>query len=109
MSTLRDKLVDMLNQGTVCKYMFDADSLTITEEETIKFVVEMYGFQYKLVHRHGGENQGLDYYQVYEFTDEKSGFKQLVKFIGVYHSYIGAEYIGYDFVEAKEKKVIVYE
>lgn len=109
MSTLKDKLTVLLKDESICKYMFDADLLTILEEETRKYVIEMYGFLYKQVHQHGGENKGLEYYTVYEFTDEVSGEKQLVKFNGHYHSYIGTEYVNYEFVEAKVKKVTVYE
>jgi len=109
MSTLKDKLTELLKDESICKYMFNGDLLTILEEETRKYVIEMYGFLYKQIHQQGGENKGLEYYTVYEFTDEVTGEKQLVKFNGHYHSYIGAEYVNYEFVEAKVKKVIIYE
>lgn len=111
MSTMKDKLNEMLLNVDICLYMFDVNLLDLYPNIIIEqqYIVEMYGFDYKLIHQHGGESSGLlDYYTVIEFKDI-DGNKQLVKFNGVYHSYIGTEYVGYDFVEAKEKKVVIYE
>ena len=106
MYTIQNALDDLLENIKVCWFFFDPDLLSdFLEESDQKYMVEMYGFDYKLVHQHGGENKGLNYYTVYEFTDGY-GTKQLVKFNGQYHSYVGTEYMNYSFVEAREKKVV---
>ena len=109
MSIIKDKLREMFCDQTIASYFFNPDDFgdNINDQESVKYVIEMYGFDYNLIHQHGGENQGLVYYTVYEFIHD--GYKQLVKFYGQYHSYIGTEYLDYSFVEAREKKVVCYE
>lgn len=106
--SIRDKLSELLSDVDVCLYLFDPDDYGIHYECPAHYVVAMYGYDVELVHKHGGENKGLDYYTVVKFTD-CNGSSQLVKFVGQYHSYVGAEYNRYDFVEPKTKTVVVYE
>lgn len=54
----------------------------------------------------GGEEQGKEYWSVYEFTDGTS--KVFVKFDGWYASYNGSEYEEFYFVEPVSTQVIVY-
>lgn len=69
------------------------------------------GYSYTRVAGYGGEDQGKEYYSVYEFTkkDTENSPKILVKFEGWYQSYHGSEYTHWKFVEPVEKTVIVYE
>lgn len=109
MYTIQNALSDLLGNIKVCWFFFDSDLLSdFLEESDQKYIIEMHGFDYKLVHQYGGADKGLNYYTVYEFTDGY-GQKQLVKFYGQYHSYIGTEYSGYSFVSARAKKVVFYE
>lgn len=64
------------------------------------------GIEYKLAKEFGGEDQGSDYYTVYEFR--KGGEVVYVKFYGYYQSYNGAEYMGWEFVKPVEMKVTKY-
>lgn len=99
----KDNLKQLLEDQNICESLFD-ESVDVSSRSTI----EMYGYDYNLIHQHGGENKGLEYFTVYEFKDD-TGFNQLVKFNGYHHSYIGTEYRDWQFVDAKEKKVVVYE
>ena len=61
---------------------------------------------FKHVTNFGGEEQGKDYWSVYEFTDGTSSV--FVKFDGWYASYSGSEYEEFYFVEPVSTQVIVY-
>jgi len=68
--------------------------------------LEAYGVAYTLVADHGGEDQGSDYYAVYEFA--KDGEVALVKFQGWYTSYEGAEFQSWSFVTPKKVERVEY-
>lgn len=96
-------LQELLSNPDVCNHFF---KYWDWDDKSIQSIVELYGFDTKFIHQHGGENKGLEYYVVVEFYNES--YKQLVKFYGQYHSYVGSEYIGYKLVEAKQKMVFDY-
>ena len=68
--------------------------------------LEAFGVAYTLVADHGGEDQGSDYYSVYEFS--KGDEIVLVKFQGWYASFDGAEYHHWSFVTPKKVERVEY-
>ena len=62
---------------------------------------------FKHVTNFGGEEQGAEYWSVYEFTDGTSSV--FVKFDGWYASYSGSDYEEFYFVEPVPTQVIVYK
>lgn len=101
--SILSELEEIFKNESVTHYFFHGEILDSNSLDCIK----EQGLTHELINEVGGVNQGLDYYVVVKFT--KDGESQLVKFFGQYHSYVGAEYVGYSFVEAKVKKVVVYE
>lgn len=68
---------------------------------------ELKNVKYKCVDNYGGEDQGSDYYAVYEFTEGTE--KEYIKFQGWYASHYGSEFRELTFVTPKSKQVTVYE
>jgi hypothetical protein len=62
---------------------------------------------FELVDRYGGEEQGIEYWSVYSFSD---GMQVVfIKFDGWYASYDGCTYKEFYEVQAVEKTMTVYE
>lgn len=53
------------------------------------------------------DGNGIVQFSVYKISYRDESY--LVKFYGTYESYVGSNYTGWKFVEAKEKTVIVYD
>lgn len=62
----------------------------------------------KCVAHYGGEDQGSDYWTVWQFNHE-DGDKTLIRVNGWYQSYNGTEYNDYDEVQPAEQQVVVYK
>lgn len=62
----------------------------------------------KAVAHYGGEDQGSDYWTIWQFT-HADGTSVLIRVNGWYQSYNGSDYNDYEQVVAKEKTVTVYE
>jgi hypothetical protein len=79
-----------------------------TSPSTDTFIadLEVRGITLGHVDSFGGEEQGADYYSVYEF--KKGTEVALVKFDGWYASYSGSEYSKFLFVKPEPTTVIVY-
>jgi len=78
-----------------------------TTQAKICFMQEQISF--KNVDSHDAEDEGEDYWSVYEFTGNQTNEKCYVKFDGWYQSYSGSEFSKWFFVEPKEKLVTIYE
>jgi hypothetical protein len=72
-----------------------------------KFNEDFKGIVATYCNSYGGEDQGSDYWSVYEFSQGDE--KLLVKTQGWYASHYGTDYQNWKFVEPKEKTIIVYE
>lgn len=65
------------------------------------------GVSSKMMASHGGENEGSDYWTVWEFS---RGSEQVnIKFFGFYASHYGTDYLGFSVVRPFEKTVIDFE
>lgn len=96
------KIIDDTENSDIIEEMFDQYMSSSCNE-----LLEKYNITATEVDHAGGEDEGRDYYTVYEFSDNID--KVFVKLQGWYASYQGSEYESYSFVEPKEKVVIVYE
>ena len=56
---------------------------------------------------HGGENEGSDYWTVWEFS--RGDEKVYIKFFGFYASHYGTDYLGFSVVSPFAKTVIDFE
>ena len=61
------------------------------------------------VDHYGGEDQGSDYYTVYEFKDDSLEETVYIKFQGWYASHYGTEYQNFEIVTPQQRTVTVYE
>ena len=59
------------------------------------------------IQTHGGENEGSDYWTVWEFS--RGDEKVYIKFFGFYASHYGTDYLGFSVVRPFEKTVIDFE
>ena len=59
------------------------------------------------IQTHGGENEGSDYWTVWEFS--RGNEKVYIKFFGFYASHYGTDYLGFSVVRPFEKTVIDFE
>ena len=65
------------------------------------------GVSSKMMASHGGENEGSDYWTVWEFSRRNE--KVYIKFFGFYASHYGTDYLGFSVVRPFEKTVIDFE
>ena len=56
---------------------------------------------------YGGENQGSDFWTVWEFS--RGNERVYIKFFGYYASHYGTDYLGFSVVRPFEKTVIDFE
>jgi hypothetical protein len=70
---------------------------------------EFFSVSFSLVDDYGGEDQGSDYYTVYEFNDSESEEIVFIKFQGWYASHYGTEYQNFSFVKPFTRTITVYE
>jgi len=82
------------------------ESYTNKSTDLFKAELEVRDITLEYVYSFGGEDQGADYYSVYEF--KKGTEVALVKFDGWYASYSGSEYSNFSFVKPEPTTVIVY-
>ena len=76
------------------------------EHDSFLDALKVNNITFRHVENYGGEEQGKDYWSVYEFTNGTS--KVFVKFDGWYASYNGSEYEEFYFVEPVPTQIIVY-
>jgi hypothetical protein len=62
------------------------------------------GVSSNMMASHGGENEGSDYWTVWEFSGGNE--KVYIKFFGFYASHYGTDYLGFAVVRPFEKTVI---
>lgn len=65
------------------------------------------GVSSKKIQSHGGENQGSDFWAVWEFS--RGDERVYIKFFGYYASHYGTDYLGFSVVRPFEKTVIDFE
>lgn len=115
MSDLKSKVVALLEEaGTDVQTsffhenMFDKyghyDSVETTE---LKNQLNAARISFEEKAHYGGEDQGSDYWTVYEFSNKTETV--LIKFTGWYASHVGSEYEEFYVVEGKTKTVVEYE
>jgi len=65
------------------------------------------GVSSKMMASHGGENEGSDFWTVWEFS--RGNERVYIKFFGYYASHYGTDYLGFSVVRPFEKTVIDFE
>ena len=65
------------------------------------------GVSSNMMASHGGENEGSDYWTVWELS--RGDEKVYMKFFGFYASHYGTDYLGFSVVRPFEKTVIDFE
>jgi hypothetical protein len=76
-------------------------------ERALKTSLQTNDITVQHIEQHGGEGEGEDYYNVWQFTRGKETV--FVKFHGSYYSYDGSTYSGYFFATPVERTVTFYE
>lgn len=115
MSDLKSKVFALLTEaGTDIQTLFfhediDSehgryDSAEVTELKNQLYVA---GIRFEQKDHYGGEDQGSDYWTVYEFSNKTETV--LIKFKGWYASHVGSEFDEFYAVEGKTKTVVEYE
>lgn len=97
---LRHSLVEFFERNKdICEGMMDAwiDPATSLPSNVSS----------KVIATHGGENEGSDYWTVWEFSLGHE--KVYLKFFGFYASHYGTDYLGFSVVRPFEKTVIAFE
>ena len=102
MTELVNLITEQLNNNyKLCKQLMDTWTA---------YLIKKGDFTFTVVHHHGGEGEGSDYYSVIKIEHTLHPNKhKLVKFQGWYQSYEGAEYESWSFVEPVQKTITVYE
>ena len=87
---------------SVIPWKYDSDT-----DAKFKQTCTELGINWVEIAHHGGEEQGIEYWTVYKFSQESEVC--YVKFDGSYYSYDGCTFDSWYFVEPTEKLVVVYE
>lgn len=115
MSDLKSKVVELLEKaGTDVQTAFFYESMSdeygkYDSAEVTVFKIELAANSIRFAAKahYGGEDQGSDYWTVYEFSNKTETV--LIKFTGWYASHVGSEYEEFYAVEGKTKTIVKYE
>lgn len=107
---MKNEIVEFLDQDGIANAFFteevDAIDKTAYSDDLGKDVALPEGWEFSLVERYGGEDQGSEFWSVYEF--KKGDFSILFKFDGWYQSYNGSEFEEYFEVVPAQETITVY-
>ena len=115
MSDLRSKVFALLTEaGTDVQTSFFHESISDEHERydsveatELKNQLNDAGIRFERKQHYGGEDQGSDYWTVYEFSNKTETV--LIKFNGWYASHVGSEFDDFYVVEGKTKTVVEYK
>lgn len=115
MSDLKSKVFALLEKaGTDIQTSFFHESMSdehkqydSVEATELKNQLDVAGIRFVHKDHYGGEDQGSDYWTVYEFSNRTETV--LIKFTGWYASHVGSEYEEFYVVEATTITVVAYE
>jgi hypothetical protein len=115
MSDLKSKVFALLTEaGTDIQTLFfqygisdEHERYDSVEATELKNQLDVAGIRFVEKDHYGGEDQGSDYWTVYEFSNKTETV--FIKFTGWYASHVGSEFEEFYAVEGKTKTVVEYE